>query len=377
MIRSRRTLLLVRLLAALAGVAVAVTGVFAWISHGTKGKHITAYFTSTVGIYPGTDVRILGVQVGTVQSVEPQGRQVKVTLLVHNDVSVPAGAGAVLVAPAVVSDRYVQLTPVYTGGPQLADGTVIPVTQTGTPVEIDQLTQNLNELAAALGPEGANKDGALTDVLHTGAANLGGNGAALRDTINQLGQASRTLSGSQDDLFGTVDALQRFTTMLAGNDGQVRQVNTQLASVSQYLAGERADLGSALQELAGALGTVRDFIAENRGLIESNVTKLAGITQVLVQQRDSLAETLDTAPLALDNVLNAYNPATHTIDARGNLLELIEPGVLMSCSTNGLTAAVTVPCGHTSLPPAADEQALPGLPLPSTGQVYGKKKAGK
>jgi ABC-type transporter Mla subunit MlaD len=147
--------------------------------------------------------------------------------------------------------------------------------------------------------------------------------------------------------------------------------------VSQYLAGERADLGSALQELAGALGTVRDFIAENRGLIESNVTKLAGITQVLVQQRDSLAETLDTAPLALDNVLNAYNPATHTIDARGNLLELIEPGVLMSCSTNGLTAAVTVPCGHTSLPPAADEQALPGLPLPSTGQVYGKKKAGK
>lgn len=372
MIRSRRTLAAVRLLAAVAVVAVAVTAVFAWISHGTKGKHVTAYFTATVGIYPGTDVRILGVQVGSVQAVEPQGRQVKVTLLVDDGVTVPANAGAVLVAPAVVSDRYVQLTPVYTGGPQLADGTTIPVTQTGTPVEIDQLTNNLSQLAAALGPQGANKNGALTDVLHTGAANLGGNGAALRDTINQLGKATRTLSGSQDDLFGTVDALQRFTTMLAGNDGQVKQVNTQLASVSQYLAGERGDLGAAMQELATALGTVRDFIADNRGLIQSNVTKLAGITQVLVQQRDSLAETLDTAPLAVDNVLDAYDPATHTLDARSNLLELIEPGALASCSANGLTPAVNVPCGHTSLPPATGSKSLPGLPLPPTGEVYGK-----
>lgn len=376
MIRSRRTLLLVKLLAAVAVIAVAVTGVFAWISHSTKGKHVTAYFTSTVGIYPGTDVRVLGVQVGTVETVQPQGRQVKVTLFVQNDVSVPANAGAVLVAPAVVSDRYVQLAPVYTGGPQLADNATIPVTQTATPVEIDELTTNLNALAAALGPQGANKDGALSDVLHTGAANLGGNGEAMRDTINQLGQATRTLSGSQDDLFGTVDALQKFTTMLAGNDGQVKQVNTQLASVSQYLAGEREDLGAAMQELAVALGTVRDFIAENRGLIESNVTKLAGITQVLVQQRNSLAETLDTAPLAVDNVLNAYNPATHTIDARGNLLELIEPGVMLSCSSNGLTAAVNVQCGHSSLPPAKDTKALPGLPLPTSGDVYGGK-AGK
>ena len=374
MIRSKRTLRLVKLLTAVVIVAVAVTGVFAWISHGTKGKHVTAFFTSTVGIYPGTDVRVLGVQVGTVETVAPQGRQVKVTLLVDDDVAVPANAGAVLVAPAVVSDRYVQLTPVYTGGPQLADNATIPVSQTGTPVEIDQLTNNLNQLAAALGPEGANKDGALSDVLHTGAANLGGNGAALRDTINQLGQATRTLSGSQDDLFGTVDALQRFTTMLASNDGQVQQVNTQLAGVSQYLAGEREDLGAAMQELAIALGTVRDFIAQNRGLIQSNVTKLAGITQVLVQQRDSLAETLDTAPLALDNVLNAYNPATHTIDARGNLLELIEPGVLLSCSSNGLTAAVNIRCGHSSLPPTEDTNALPGLPLPSSGDVYGGKE---
>jgi phospholipid/cholesterol/gamma-HCH transport system substrate-binding protein len=376
MIRSRRTLLLVKLLAAVAVVAVAVTGVFAWISHSTKGKHVTAFFTSTVGIYPGTDVRILGVQVGTVETVQPQGRQVKVTLRVDTDVAVPANAGAVLVAPAVVSDRYVQLAPVYTGGQQLADNATIPVTQTATPVEIDQLTTNLNALAAALGPQGANKDGALSDVLHTGAANLGGNGEALRDTINQLGQATRTLSGSQDDLFGTVDALQKFTTMLAGNDGQVKQVNTQLAGVSQYLAGEREDLGAAMQELAVALGTVRDFIAKNRGLIESNVTKLAGITQVLVQQRNSLAETLDTAPLALDNVLNAYNPATHTIDARGNLLELIEPGVMLSCSSNGLTAAVNVQCGHSSLPPTKDTKTLPGLPLPSSGDVYGAK-AGK
>jgi hypothetical protein len=79
----------------------------------------------------------------------------------------------------------------------------------------------------------------------------------------------------------------------------------------------------------------------------------------------------------VDNVLNAYNPKTHTIDARGNLLELIEPGALLTCSSNGLTAAVTVPCGHSSLPPATSTHGLPGLPLPAIGGTYGGKKAGK
>ncbi len=44
--------------------------------------------------------------------------------------------------------------------------------------------------------------------------------------IQQLGAATRTLSGSQNNLFETIDNLQQFTAMLKDNNEQVRHVTS-------------------------------------------------------------------------------------------------------------------------------------------------------
>jgi phospholipid/cholesterol/gamma-HCH transport system substrate-binding protein len=297
-------------------------------------RQVTAYFTQSVGVYAGTEVRILGVPVGRVDTVHPRGTDVEVRLRVQSDVDVPADARAVVVAPSVVSDRYVQLTPAYTGGATLADGATIPTSRTATPVELDELYESINRLTASLGPNGANATGALSDLLDTSARNLDGNGQALGDLIRDLGGATGTLAGTGDDFFATIDNLQKFTAMLRANDEQVRTAERQLASVSAFLADDRDDLGAALHELATALAQVQQFIAANRAAIKSNVDKLATITQVLVRQRASLAEALDTIPLALQNVLNAYDPQHQTLDGRGNLNEISMP-VLPLPATGG------------------------------------------
>ncbi|GGM52096.1 ABC transporter substrate-binding protein [Longimycelium tulufanense] len=355
-----------------------------WGLHGPQAKRITAYFGSAVGVYEGSDVRTLGVKVGEIVSVEPEGRQVRVGLTIDRDVKVPADAQAVVVAPSVVSDRYVQLAPVYRDGPELGDDAVIPRERTATPVELDEVYASLDQLATALGPNGANRDGAFSELLRAGAANLDGNGQAMHDTIRQLGQASRTLSGNRDDLFATVDQLQKFTTMLAGNDGQVRSFNTQLAEVNRFLATERDDLGTALRELATALERVRSFVRDNRDVLKSNVDKLADITQVLVDQRAALAESLDVAPLALGNLQNAYNAASGTLDTRADLNELTDPPLVLICKTIRQTSPSKIPpalaeiCqklrpvvdGVAKLPSPAQalealhEGHLPQLPLP-------------
>src|SRR5215467_3793019 len=149
--------------------------------HGTHpSKQITAYFAETIGVYPGSTVRVLGVPVGTVDSVQPDGTRVKVTMTVDYGVAIPAGVDAVVLAPSVVADRYIQLTPPYTGGSQLQDGAVIPASRTAVPVEVDQIYASLAKLVNALGPNGANHQGAFSALIKTGAANLAGNGAFLR-----------------------------------------------------------------------------------------------------------------------------------------------------------------------------------------------------
>jgi phospholipid/cholesterol/gamma-HCH transport system substrate-binding protein len=340
-------------------------------SAGHQGQRVTAYFSAAVGIYPGSDVRVLGVQVGTVNAVQPDGRLVRVVMTVQHGIAVPAGADAVVVAPSVVADRYVQLTPAYTGGPELVSGAVIPAARTATPVEVDQLYASLDKLSTALGPHGANSHDALSNLIKTGAANLNGNGQAFHDMITEFGGAMGTLGGSAGNLAATVRHLQSFTTMLRDNNGQVIQAEQQLSQVTGFLAADRQNLTAALDELATALRQVQGFVASNRALIKANVTKLAAITHLLVTERASLAEALDTAPLAVDNVVAAYDPLTKTLDGRGDLNEFSmgpagRGGTNAGAGTSAVTSAeVLVPV------PAGQAGGLPPLPLPAVGGLYG------
>ena len=350
--------------ASLTVAVLVVAGLWLGYSLTHQGKQITAYFSQTIGVYAGSDVRILGVQVGTVNSVQPAGGQVKVTMTIDHGIPVPAGARAVVVSPSVVADRYVQLTPAYTGGRQLASGAVIPLSRTATPVEVDELYNSLNKLAIAFGPHGANAHDALSDLIKTGAANLNGNGKALADMISQFGQAMGTLGGSAGNLSATIDHLQLFTSMLKSNDGQVRQAEQQLAQVSGFLAADRQNLGAALDDLATALGQIKTFIASNRALIKTNVTRLAAITGTLVKERASLAEALDDAPLAADNLLGAYDPRSHTLDGRANLQEFSVGPATSVITGTGTTAEILFQV------PSSELGSLPPLPFPVSGPVY-------
>ncbi|MCW3844002.1 MCE family protein [Micromonospora yasonensis] len=263
-------------------------GAVVW-RHETPQRRVVAYFTRAVGVYPGSDVRVLGVRVGEVEKITPQGRVVRVEMRYDPTLRVPADAQALIVPPSVVSDRYVQLTPAVTGGADLPDGAEIPVARTAAPMEIDDIYQALDEFNKTLGPQGANADGALSDLVTTGRANLEGNGQNLHDTLDGLSRALTTLSTGRGDLFGTVTNLQRFTTTLAESDQQVRRFQQLLADVAEQLAGEKEELAAALRNLATALAEVTTFVRQNRTALTSNVTALADITRVLVRQQQAVS----------------------------------------------------------------------------------------
>ncbi|MEU8637393.1 MCE family protein [Amycolatopsis sp. NPDC048633] len=329
-IRTYRGRSLVTWLAFACIVALVVTAGLWLVFRASTGTTFSAYFGKTVGLYAGSSVRVLGVPVGRVTDVTPQGDAVRVDMQV-DEVQLPAGVGAVVVAPSLVSDRYVQLTPAYDSGPTLATGTVLAKDRTATPVELDDLYSSLDKLSTALGPNGANKDGALSGVLDTAADALKGNGASLNSTVGQLADLAKTLDGSKDDLFSTVQNLNSFTGALAQSDQQLNEFYGRVADVSQFLAADSSDVGAALQSLGGALGDVQQFVNDNKGALESNVDKLASLSKVLVDQRASLAEVLDIAPTGATNFINSYDAASGTIAVRDNLNELTNPPILTVC----------------------------------------------
>ncbi|MDV7132457.1 MCE family protein [Williamsia muralis] len=302
--------------------ALLVAGSLWWVFKRVNSTQVTAYFKSSVGIYDGSDVRVLGVAVGTVENVKPEGDQVRVKMRVDGNVDLPKDVGAVQITPSVVADRYVQLTPVYTGGPKAPKDINLPVSKTMVPVEVDELYSSVQKLSTALGPDGANKNGAVSELVTTGAQNLAGNGEALQSTITQLSKAANTLNESRGNIVDTVKNLDSFIGMLAANDQQVRQFNTQMADFNNFLAGEREQLGTALDKLSVALGDVAGFVEDNREALGDRVSELIPTTQMLVDTKSYQKEILTALPLALSNLVNAYNAESGTLDLHLTIPEL-------------------------------------------------------
>ncbi len=294
---------------------------------GSDKKYVTAKFPRTVSLYEGSEVKILGVAVGKVETVEPTGTNVTVKFYYEGDQKVPADAKAAVISPSIVGDRFIQLTPAYSGGEQLENNATLGEDRTATPLELDEIFGSINELTKALGPEGANKPvengvGPLTRLLDSTARNFGGQGAEFNTTLKNLGALTKTLADNKDELFGTLAQVEEFTKTLADNDDTVRRFNDSLASGADLLAGERQELAAVLKNLSIAMVQVRGFVKENRGSLTRNIAGLNRVSKVLVKRRDVLDQTLRYAPAALNNLYLAGNQKQGTLDTRDNAGQL-------------------------------------------------------
>lgn len=301
----------------LVALALVTFGVAQWQLQ-PEPLRLTARFDNTVGVYEGSDVRVLGVKVGSVTSVAPSGEHVEVSLAVDPSVAVAEDTRVVVVAPTMVADRYVQLTVTDNEDGRLADGAVIPSERTATPVEIDRLYESLDQVARMLGPEGANRDGALSELIGVATRNLDGNGARTRKLVTDLGAAARTLAESDDDAFAAIEHLDRLAQVMEANDGHVRGVAERVARVTGVLAQDRRTLQAALQELGTAMGDVQSFVHDNRADITRSLDELAAATKVLADERDALSRLLGVLPRAVAGLLGAYDGDRGVLVGRAN-----------------------------------------------------------
>jgi phospholipid/cholesterol/gamma-HCH transport system substrate-binding protein len=284
-----------------------------------KGHEVVAYFPSTVGLYPGDDVRVVGVPVGKIETIEPRTGDVKVTIKVDDGVKLPADARALIIAPNLVSARFIQFTPAYKSGPTLADGAQIGLDRTGVPVEWDDVKEQLTQLSASLGPQQGEVQGPLGAVINQAADTFDGNGDSFRNALRELSQTAGRLGDSRTDLFGTVRNLQVLVNALANSNEQIVQFSNHVASVSQVLADSSKDLDQTLGTLNQALADVKGFLNENNSALIGQIGKLTDFTNILTEHSDDIEQVLHITPNGLQNFYNIYNPAQGTV---GGLLSL-------------------------------------------------------
>jgi phospholipid/cholesterol/gamma-HCH transport system substrate-binding protein len=301
------------LAAILMSTLVAAVAVMVHSAGAASKTTVVAYFTNSNGIFPGDDVRILGVNVGKIDSIEPEPNRVKITFWYDGKYKVPADARAVILAPAIVTARIIQLTPPYTGGPVLPHDAVIPQGRTAVPVEWDDLRTQLARIGELLQPNQPDGLSSLGAVVHSAANNLRGRGANIRDTLVELTQAISALGDHSGDLFGSLRNLSVLVSALQDSADLTRRLNENLAAVTGLLSDDPNEVGSAVAALGAVVGDVQSFVADNREVLGTASDKLAAVSSTLTASLDDLEQTLHLAPNALQNLMNTYQPAQATM----------------------------------------------------------------
>jgi phospholipid/cholesterol/gamma-HCH transport system substrate-binding protein len=295
--------------------AVIVFAGFTWFD--ARGHDtIRAVFTSAEGLNVNDDVRVLGVSVGKITAIQNEGDAVLVTMEVDADQPIPAEARAAIVSPSLVSGRFVQLAPVWSGGDRLEDGATIGLERTAVPVSFDDVKQQLTDLATTLGPALGKRRGALASTIVALDRGLKhGNSSRLREAITELRGAASALSDGRSDLFGTIENLNRFTRNLALHDAAIRGFTNELDAVGTTLALNRTTLRSAVRDLGNVLGLTQRYLQRQHGRLTGTLKDLNLLAAALADRSNEFAGVLHVAPHALTNLHNAFHDQALTARA--------------------------------------------------------------
>jgi len=333
-------------------VLLLVGGLGLALRSGDETYEVTAYFEKAIGLFPNSDVTILGVPVGKVTQVDPVGSRVKVVMKIAEEHKVPADAFAQIVPISVIADRFVQLHPAYIGGPRLPDGAVLDTDKTQIPAELDDVFKQLKKLLEAIEPGEEGDPGALGSLIVALNDALADREKDLKGTIVNTSALTGALADAQSDLSGVLINLDDLFQKLATRAGAIGSLNRNFAVVMGALAESRDDLEGTLTNLADMTSEVGRVVKLHRGRLGNDLELASNVLSKVLENRSSVEESLSWLPVVGIGLTNAYHGGQNKdVDVRDNQTRL-ECSVLRDIPDSPVKDALRELCrAQTGEPP--------------------------
>jgi phospholipid/cholesterol/gamma-HCH transport system substrate-binding protein len=284
-------------------------GLVAYIQtqNGDESYKVTAYFDKAIGLFPNSDVTILGVPVGKITAVDPVGERVRVDMEIDSQYKVPADAFAEIVPISVISDRYVEFSPVYRGGPALQDGASLGTDRTQIPAELDDVFKQLKKLFDALAPTQDSELGSLGELIVALNKALEGREQDLKGTLIEGADLTQTIALAEEDISGLLINLDSLFATLAPRADSIATLNRNFATVMKFLSDSRSDLEGTLVNLAAMTRELSTLVKNNGSRLAGILGKAARITPTVLKNQESIQESLAWLPVAGEALANAYH----------------------------------------------------------------------
>jgi phospholipid/cholesterol/gamma-HCH transport system substrate-binding protein len=273
------------------------------------GYELHAVFENPATVKPNSPVRIAGVNVGKVTSIERDGDLAEVTFTV-DDAGRPIHSDATVeIRPRLFLEGnfFLDLRSGSPSAPELASGATLPATQTSVAVQLDQVLtalqaperENLQELLQGFGTALTHEPTAAEDIDQDPDVQGESAAEALNDAFRYGGEAGRTAAITNEALLGTrphdlsalIAAQRRVFGALLSREAQLKDLITNFNVTAGALAAEQQNLSETVRLLAPTLETARP------ALVHLNQS-LPQLRAFAIDARPGIAELPDTIAAA-------------------------------------------------------------------------------
>jgi phospholipid/cholesterol/gamma-HCH transport system substrate-binding protein len=251
------------------------------------------------GLKANDEVRVAGVRVGKVQTVDLDGDHVRVEFTVEDGVQFGPSTRAAIKVKTLLGAMYLALEPAGEG--QMEEESEIPVDRTSSPYDVVDAFSGLADTSERID----------TDRL-----------AQSLDTLSGL------MENTPEEFKAALEGMSALSTNIAARDEQLNELLGNMQKVSKVLADRNGDLITLMEDgdkLFRALVARREAVHD---LLVATSQLSRELTLLVEQTRADLKPALDH----LDNVVDMLNKNQENLD---NSLRLMAPFYRVFASTLG------------------------------------------
>jgi phospholipid/cholesterol/gamma-HCH transport system substrate-binding protein len=280
---------------------------------------ISGEFAATAGVASNSEVAYLGVNHGSVRSVESVDGKVLITMGIDRGKQIPAGSKARVFRKSAVGEPYIDFEPpegYEGGGPYLEAGDVIPMERTSVPLEFSELLRSASRVLGSVEPE------ATRTLIHELAVALDGRGESLRDLTVDSDALLATFAERADLLDSLSANSTRLTRTVTERRASLSSAISDLAAVGESLRNVEPDTRILLDRGTELLRTTADLVGDVKQDLDCVLSDLDSVIDVTTTDENLgyLANTLDDGPTGFEYVWLTRDGGPDGLWVRVNIL---------------------------------------------------------
>lgn len=248
------------------------------------GDTYHAAFSDSSGLKPNDEVRIAGVRVGKVDSVELDGDHVKVTFKVKTDSAFGTESGAQIKVKTLLGSMFLAIEPKGTG--QLKAGSTIPESRTRSAYDVVEAFSGLAERAEDIDLD------QLTEALNTFAETTANTPEELKSTLKGLSALSANVAARDDQINDLLVNLRKVSGVLADRDQDIVALMKDGDILLRAIVERREAVHRLLVTTSKFSTELTALVTQSRADLKPALTNLTGVVSVLRKNQTNLDDAL-------------------------------------------------------------------------------------